>query len=72
MFQVFYLDVAKVDLDVAYTCIFQSYVFKCFRCFIHMLQVFYLDVAYVLQWLHTCFQVFLGVCKCFRCTLQVF
>jgi hypothetical protein len=61
MFQVFSLDVAKVYLDVAYTCMLQAYIFT---CFIHMLKVFYLDVAYILQWLHTCFQVFLGVCKC--------
>jgi hypothetical protein len=46
-----------------------------FRCFIHVLQMFYLDVAYILRWLHTCFQVFLGVCKCFSCfrsMLQLF
>jgi hypothetical protein len=35
MLEVFYLNVAKVDLDVAYTCMLQAYVFKCFRCFIH-------------------------------------
>jgi hypothetical protein len=37
---VFNLDVAKVDLDVAY-------VFKCFRRFILLFQVFHLDVAKV-------------------------
>jgi hypothetical protein len=47
MFQVFHLDVAKVDLDVAYTCMLHGYVFECFRCFICVLQVFHLDIAYV-------------------------
>jgi len=51
MFQVFHLDVAKVDLDVAYTCMLQEYVSRVSGVFIHMLQVFHLDVAYVLQWL---------------------
>ena len=48
----FYLDVAKVDLDVAYTCMLQAYVL---RCFIRMLQVFYLDVVKVdLDVAYTC------------------
>jgi hypothetical protein len=29
----FYLDIAKVDLDVAYTCTLQVYIFKCFQMF---------------------------------------
>jgi hypothetical protein len=37
MFQVFHLNVAKVDLDVTYTCMLQTYVSKYFRCFIRML-----------------------------------
>ena len=49
MFQLFLLNVAKVDLDVAYTCMLQEYIFKCFRCFICILQVFYLDVAYAFE-----------------------
>jgi hypothetical protein len=47
MFQVFYLDVAKVDLGVAYTCIYVHVAKVCFMCFIRMLQVFNLDVACV-------------------------
>jgi hypothetical protein len=36
MLQVFHLDVAKVDMDVAYdgyTCMYLSVCFKCFVCF---------------------------------------
>jgi hypothetical protein len=47
MLQVFYLDVAKVDLDVAYVCNGYTCVLgvcKCFRC---MLQVFQTYVASV-------------------------
>jgi hypothetical protein len=29
----FYLNVTKLDLDVAYTCMLQAYVFKCFQAF---------------------------------------
>ena len=76
MFQLFLLNVAKVDLDVAYTCMLQEYIFKCFRCFICMLQVFYLDVAYVLQWLQMCFPGVSDVCckyfNYFGRMLQVF
>jgi hypothetical protein len=74
--QVFYLDVAKVDLDVAYTCILQAYVSSvlgisdvCCKCFIWMLQVFPLDVACVLQWFSSVFRCFR---KCFRRLFQVF
>jgi hypothetical protein len=38
LFHVFYLDVAKLDLDVAY-------ISKCFRHLKHLFQVFHLDVA---------------------------
>jgi hypothetical protein len=72
MFQVFHLNVAKVDMDVAYTCMLQKYVSSvscvCCKCFIWMLHVFYNSYTHVLQ-------VFLGVCKCFSCfgcMLQVF
>jgi hypothetical protein len=72
MLQVFYRDVAKVDLDVAYACMLQTYVSSVFRCFIRMF-VFYLDVAYV----YNGFQIFSGVFtnvsdvyfKCFICLL---
>jgi hypothetical protein len=59
MLQVFHLDVAKVNLDVAYVCndyTCVSSVCKCFSCFELMLQVFHLDVAkihlvlYMMQW----------------------
>jgi hypothetical protein len=60
MLQVFHLDVAKVNLNIACVC----NGFKCFqmffasisdvycKCFIHMLQGFYLDVAKVNLMLH--------------------
>jgi hypothetical protein len=73
MFQVFHLNVAKVDIDVAYTCMLQKYVLSV--SFICMSQVFHLDVACVLHDYTRVLQVFLGVCKCFsylRCILQVF
>jgi hypothetical protein len=45
--QAFYLDVAKVDLDVAYTCMLQAYVkcfsdvsYVCYKYFIWMLHMF--------------------------------
>ena len=36
MLQVIYLDVAKVDLDVAYTCTLQTYVLSVFSFLIRM------------------------------------
>jgi hypothetical protein len=47
MLQVLYLDVVKVDLDVAYTCMLQTYVSSVLGISYVCLQVFYLDVAYV-------------------------
>jgi hypothetical protein len=48
MLQVFHLNVAKVDLDVAYVTLA---IHACFRayfiCFRRMLQVFYLNVSKV-------------------------
>ena len=42
----FHLDVAKVDLDVAYIC-------KCYKCFhTYVTSVFYLDVAMFLMATH--------------------
>jgi hypothetical protein len=65
MLQVFHLVVAKVDLDVAYTCKLQVYVlsisvvsYVCCKCFIQMF-------TYVLQWLHTCFEVLPAVLQVF-------
>jgi hypothetical protein len=67
---VFYMDVAKVDSDVAFVAMaihgVASVCSKCFICFRRMLQVFYLDVAYVAS---VCFKYF----NCFRRMLrQVF
>jgi hypothetical protein len=62
MLQVFYLDVAKVDLDVAYTCILQAYVSSVFRCFIRMF-------ASVSSGCFICLQLFLNVFQAFS---QVF
>jgi hypothetical protein len=61
LLQVFYLDIAKVDLDVVYAWMLQAYVFKWFRCLILLFQVFHLYVAYVLM-----------IFKCFLGVLQVF
>jgi hypothetical protein len=47
MLQVFYLDVAKVDLNVAYTCMLQAYVSSILGVSYVCLQVFHLDIAYV-------------------------
>jgi hypothetical protein len=65
MLQVFYLDIAKLDLDVVYTCLLQAYVssvsrvlYICYKCFICMLHMF----AMVFKHFHKClkrwFQVF--------------
>ena len=40
MFLVFYFNVAKLDLDVAYTCMLQAYVSSVIRCFIWTLHMF--------------------------------
>jgi hypothetical protein len=84
MLQVFRMDVAKVDRDVAYVAMAMpsccKRLFQMFYLFFRrMLQAFYLNVAYVASvfiWmLHmlamtfNCFQVFY---KCFRCMLQLF
>jgi hypothetical protein len=49
MFQVFHLNVTKVDLNVAYVCKGDTrtlkYMFQMFICFRRMLQVFHMDVA---------------------------
>ena len=52
----FHLDVAEVDLDVAYVVVAIHACFKCFICFSRMLQVFQLYVSkvdlgeHMLQW----------------------
>jgi hypothetical protein len=58
MFQVFHVDVAKLDRDVAYVA---SVCSKCFICFRRMLHVFYLGVMF-----HTL------CCKCFIRMLHMF
>jgi hypothetical protein len=62
MFQVFHLNVAKVDMDVAYTCMLQKYVssvsYVCCKCFIRILHVFYNSYTRVLQSVSRCLQVF--------------
>jgi hypothetical protein len=68
----FYLNVAKVDLNVAYTCMLQSYFPSGFRCFIRVVQVFHLNVCICLQ----CFSgVFVSVSyacfNCFICLLRM-
>jgi hypothetical protein len=61
MFQVFYLDVAKVDLRCCICCndnirMLQVYVLNVSGVFKHMFQVFRLDVAYVAMALPACFK----------------
>ena len=76
MLQVFYLNVAKVDLDVAYTCMLQAYVssvsYVCCKCLIWMLHTF----AMAFKCFFRCFASVSEVCcKCFNCfgrMLQVF
>jgi hypothetical protein len=80
---VLYIDVAKVDRDVAHVAMmFSSVCFKCFICFRRMLQVFHLDVVKVnLDFAYTCMlQAYVfsvsGVsyvcCKCFIWMLHMF
>ena len=73
MLQVFYIDVAKVDRDVAHVAMmFSSVCLKCFICFRRMMQVFYLDVAkvdldvaYVAMAIHACFKSIFQVFRLF-------
>jgi hypothetical protein len=67
LLQVFHIDVAKVDRDVAYIAmaiyVYCEPLFQMFYFFFgRMLQVFYLDVVYIS---HIC-------CKCFRHMFHVF
>ena len=52
----FYIDIAKIDRDVAHVAmVFSSVCLKCFICFRYMLQVFHLDAAKVdLDVAYTC------------------
>ena len=69
MFQVFHPDVAKVDLDVAYTCMLQAYVSSVFRCFICM----FASVSSMLHMFLLVFKCFSRrFRKCFRYLFQVF
>jgi hypothetical protein len=48
-FQMYHLNVSKVDLGVAHVAVATHACFKCFSCFGLMLQMFYLDVSKVDQ-----------------------
>jgi hypothetical protein len=50
MLQVFYLVVAKVDLDLTYTCMLQAYVSNVFKCFIRMFASISSRCGICLQW----------------------
>jgi hypothetical protein len=63
--KVFYLDVAKVDLDVAYTCKLQAYVSSVFGCFIRMFASVSSECCIYLQWFSNVFQVFSQVFQAF-------
>jgi hypothetical protein len=68
MLQVFHLEVAKVDLDVAciYMQMFHVFSYLCCKCFIWMFAYIRNDYTHV-------FKYFFGVfCKCFKRMLQVF
>jgi hypothetical protein len=71
MLQVFYLDVVKVDLDVAYTCMLQAYVFKYFSgVFIRMFASVSCGFCIYLQYCSGVFASVLDACfKCFICLL---
>jgi hypothetical protein len=85
MLQVYYLDVAKVDPDVAYVAIsihvcykslfqmFYLFLYVCCKCFTKMLHTFshICRKCFYLDVVYVCngFQVF---CKCYRRMLQVF
>jgi hypothetical protein len=72
--QMICLDVAKVDLDVAYTCMLQEYVSSVFRCFIRMFASVSSGCCICLQWFSNVFHVFFASVsdagfKCFICIL---
>jgi hypothetical protein len=65
----FYLDVTNIDLDIAYTCLLQTYVSSVSVVSYVCLQMFYLHVAYVCNGLQMFFRRFR---KCFRRMFYVF
>jgi hypothetical protein len=72
MLQVFYIDVVKVDRNIAHVAmVFSSVYPKCFICFRCTLQVFHLDVAKVdLDVAYTCMlQAYVSSVSyvCFKC-----
>ena len=59
-----YIDIPKVDRDVAHVVMAMHVCSKCFICSRRMLQVFYLDVAYtcMLQaYVSSVFRCFIGM-----------
>jgi hypothetical protein len=58
---VFYLDIAKVDLDIAYTCTLQAYVFECFHVFLTYVCRCFIWMLYMFTMVFKCFQTFLQV-----------
>ena len=79
MLQVFCLDVAKVNLDVAYTCMLQAYDSSVFRCFIRMFASVSSGFCIFLQWFSNVLQAFSqvfntlvsSVSSVFFCMLQL-
>jgi len=77
MLQILYIDVAKVDQDVAHVVMA---IHVCFKCMSQMFYLFqtnvasvYLDVAYTMHVASICFQVFhTYICKCFIWMLHMF
>jgi hypothetical protein len=69
MLQVLYINVAKVDCDVAYV---SSACPKCFICFRRMLQVFCLDVAEVDLYVAYICIMQAYVSRVFRCFIRMF
>jgi hypothetical protein len=69
MLQVSYVDVAKVDRDVAYVAMTIHVCCKCvFKCF-----SYFIWILHMLQWLYTYIASVCSKCfTCFRCMLQVF
>jgi hypothetical protein len=73
MLQVFYLDVTKVDQDVAYTCMLQTYVFKCFQVFLTYVCKCVIWMLHMFGMVLKCFfRVFTSVSHaCFKCSIYL-
>jgi hypothetical protein len=70
--QVFYLDVVKLDLDVAYTCLLQAYVFKCFQVFHAYVCKCFISMLHMFAMVFKCFSgIFTSVLSVFFCMLQL-